>query len=137
MLVSSAKTKADLQDLAGSITPDGHARSPWRHMALAEHYPQDVAGFVRDAIDLEPQRILDVGCGDGYLALELARAGHHVIGIDRREETIATAQFTLQQASHEPSGSLAYECADFSEWESHAKFNVAVSTGRPCQTRLD
>jgi len=28
------------------------------------------------------QTIVEVGCGNGYLCLELARDGHNVIGID-------------------------------------------------------
>jgi 2-polyprenyl-6-hydroxyphenyl methylase/3-demethylubiquinone-9 3-methyltransferase len=37
-------------------------------------------------------KILDVGCGGGLLAEELARAGHDVTGIDPAPETIDTAR---------------------------------------------
>ncbi|MCK4831249.1 MAG: class I SAM-dependent methyltransferase, partial [Anaerolineales bacterium] len=35
------------------------------------------------------RRILDVGCGTGRHALELARRGHQVVGIDLSEEMLA------------------------------------------------
>ena len=37
-------------------------------------------------------RVLDVGCGNGELALMLAQAGHRVVGIDPSEERIAEAR---------------------------------------------
>ncbi|WP_158600022.1 class I SAM-dependent methyltransferase [Azospirillum cavernae] len=56
------------------------------------------------------QRILDVGCGPGYVSLELARAGHHVTGIDISEANIDIARQTLAQNPwHEGFGSLDYQ----------------------------
>lgn len=40
---------------------------------------------------LEPQRIIDVGCGIGYGAKALVQAGHKVVAVDRSEEAIAFA----------------------------------------------
>jgi SAM-dependent methyltransferase len=40
------------------------------------------------------QRIIDAGCGLGFLALALAQRGHQVIGIDPSEQSIAVAQTT-------------------------------------------
>jgi SAM-dependent methyltransferase len=36
-----------------------------------------------------PSRILDVGCGQGTQLLQLARAGHHVTGLDSSEALLA------------------------------------------------
>lgn len=36
--------------------------------------------------------VVDIGCGDGYLALETARWAGHVIGIDRSEEVLERAK---------------------------------------------
>ena len=41
---------------------------------------------------LPPLDVVDIGCGDGYLALETARWARHVVGIDRSEEVLDRAK---------------------------------------------
>lgn len=47
------------------------------------------AGFVRD---LAPASVLDAGCGTGRVAIELARGGIEVVGVDRDASMLATAR---------------------------------------------
>lgn len=44
--------------------------------------------------DRQPMRILDVGCGPGWLAKALTDAGHSVVGIDRNEAEGASARMS-------------------------------------------
>jgi ubiquinone/menaquinone biosynthesis C-methylase UbiE len=48
---------------------------------------------------LAGQRLLDVGCGDGALALEFARRGAAVVGLDADPEMIAAAQQHIGRTS--------------------------------------
>lgn len=41
---------------------------------------------------LPPMDVADIGCGDGYLTLEVARWARHVVGIDRSEEALDRAR---------------------------------------------
>lgn len=60
--------------------------------------------------------ILDVGCGAGYMALELARAGYCVKGIDISPSCIETARETLATNPYKDGfGSLEYEVKSFQE----------------------
>lgn len=45
-----------------------------------------------------PARILDLGCGTGRHAVELARRGHQVVGIDRSGEMIRRARSAAESA---------------------------------------
>jgi 2-polyprenyl-3-methyl-5-hydroxy-6-metoxy-1,4-benzoquinol methylase len=72
--------------------------------------------------------ILDVGCGPGILSLELARAGHHVTGLDISEKSIAVAKKALANNKYSAGfGSLKYEVKPFDEIE--GKYDAIVYCG--------
>ena len=69
-------------------------------------------GLVRDAVRQElvrrqlathlpdgPLQVLDAGCGQGTQAIELARSGHHVVGLDLSDRLLDAAR---SAAAHEP-----------------------------------
>jgi 2-polyprenyl-3-methyl-5-hydroxy-6-metoxy-1,4-benzoquinol methylase len=51
-------------------------------LAAEGHYLHGEADFVAGLLGAPPARILDAGCGTGRLAIELARRGYTVAGID-------------------------------------------------------
>ena len=58
--------------------------------------------------DVNGRRVLDAGCGEGYLARWLAARGAHVTGIDLSARLIALAR------ARDPGGSIDYQVADLS-----------------------
>jgi ubiquinone/menaquinone biosynthesis C-methylase UbiE len=52
---------------------------------------------------------LDVGCGTGFLALQLATLGHRVVGIDAAQEMLALAQ---SKATRDGVDDIAFHQAD-------------------------
>src|SRR5215212_7260231 len=53
-------------------------------MGKSDRWERRVEEFVLGQIGDSPRRVLEVGCGEGELALALARAGHSVTAIDPR-----------------------------------------------------
>ncbi len=66
----------------------------WRHPALVLRFYQPAAAFALRSTEGR-RRVLDVGCGYGTVALELARAGHEVTALDASDEMCAVARRTL------------------------------------------
>ena len=48
--------------------------------------------FIKDRVQLEGKRVLDIGCGGGILSEALSSAGADVIGIDASSQTIGVAK---------------------------------------------
>jgi len=53
--------------------------------------------IINKALEKKGGDVLEIGCGTGWLSLELARAGMHVKGVDLSEKRIAIAQRYLEQ----------------------------------------
>lgn len=121
-----ALRKADARDPRNSLNPNGGSWSPWRHLAVAESYPQSVAAFVLKAIGKAPRRVLEVGCGDGYLALDLARGGHSVIGLEPDDDRLRIARRTLANSPQAGMGTLSYVAEDLASWQAPARFDAVV-----------
>lgn len=55
-----------------------------------------VCSFIRSLLNLaekvKPGSVLEVGCGEGFLALALGAQGYSVLGLDVREEALAFAR---------------------------------------------
>lgn len=82
-------------------------RSGADYYRLHVHGPGLLAACATEA----GERALDLGCGEGYFARELARAGARVIGVDVAEQQIASARAEEQR---EPLG-IEYRVTSASE----------------------
>ena len=77
-------------------------------------YLRALARLVKGCIGPPPRKILYVGPGLGHIALELARAGHDVTGVDIDEESVALASRAAETDPFgEGRGALSYELAEF------------------------
>jgi SAM-dependent methyltransferase len=73
------------------------------------------------ALDPPPATVLDAGCGTGRVAIELARRGVEVVGVDRDAEMLATAR---RQAPD-----LEWHEADLAGLDLGRTFDVVVLAG--------
>jgi 2-polyprenyl-6-hydroxyphenyl methylase/3-demethylubiquinone-9 3-methyltransferase len=81
-------------DPVALLRAESACRNPW------------VKGEIHKRFGDRGARVLDVGCGAGFLANELAQQGHRVTGVDAAPGTLATA------ARHDTTGSVRYTVAD-------------------------
>jgi 2-polyprenyl-3-methyl-5-hydroxy-6-metoxy-1,4-benzoquinol methylase len=88
--------------------------SLWRNPDLVRLTYSALARLVQTHIGTQPCKILYVGPGLGHIALELARGGHDVTGVDIDPEAVSLARRTAESDPfRERRGSLSYEVAEF------------------------
>lgn len=108
-----------IPDLRRAVKCDYFYKSFWREPLFIQLY---LGRIVDDLLHLitsycgTQRRVLEVGCGAGYISLELARNGHSVLGIDISEACIKVAKETAEQNPYsEEFGSLEYKVKAFYE----------------------
>jgi len=106
-------------DVRRAVKCDYFYKSFWREPHFVQLYETEMInvylGLLRQ-YGGAGLRILDVGCGAGYVALEFARAGHHVFAIDIADSCIRIAKDTLaMNPFKEGFGSLKYEVIPFQD----------------------
>lgn len=74
--------------------------------AEARHRNPWIAGELVRGFGPRPVRVLDLGCGAGFLANDLAARGHAVTGVDTTAENLAVAR------SRDPTRTVCYVRAD-------------------------
>lgn len=82
---------------------------------------QDVHGEAGFVSSLSPTTVLDAGCGTGRVAIELARRGIAVVGVDSDSSMLATAQ------DRDPS--IRWIRADITALDLGEEFDVVVMAG--------
>lgn len=126
--VRTAMHIADVRDPAHSQELGGERWSQWSSLPMIELSALPTVQFVTAMIPRPQQRILEVGCGNGYLSLELARAGHHVVGLDRSQEILMVADRTRSVHPLLPdAGTLEYIHGAIETWPgAEHSFDVVV-----------
>lgn len=93
----------------------------WEEMQARGESVHGELDFVERLFPARRLSILDAGCGTGRLAIEAARRGHTVVGVDLDRDMIDRARSKAPQ--------LTWECADLSVFEPGCEFDVIVMAG--------
>lgn len=88
--------------------------SIWRNPDLVRLTYSELARLVQAGVGSRHRRILYVGPGLGHIALELARDGHDVTGVDIDEESVALAKRAAEMDPlRDERGPVSYVLAEF------------------------
>ena len=90
---------------------DGTDTEPFDHQLLA------------DALDREPGRVLDLGCGGGGNAIGLARRGWTATGLDSSPKAISSARISAANAGVQ----VRFLLEDMTTWMPDAAYDLVLS----------
>ncbi|MDE0613073.1 MAG: class I SAM-dependent methyltransferase [bacterium] len=92
----------------------------WERLEAEGHNPHGEADFV-DSLLGGSGRVLDAGCGTGRVAVELARRGYEVAGVDIDTEMISGARAKAPE--------LAWHQLDLTSFDLGETFDAVVMAG--------
>lgn len=100
-----------------------HSRWTWFAKAVA---PQALTVFKSRFGTERGLDVLDLGCGTGTFANELARYGHRVVGLDASEGMLGIARAEAAKNTS-TSGTVDFRRADIRQFNVNARFDVIAS----------
>lgn len=107
-----------MPDLRRVTDCDWFQNNVWRRPYLTRLLNVRHVDFCVEHLGPRGSRVLDVGCGPGFMSLELARNGFHVIGLDVSAEALELGRKLARENPYaETWGSLDYVREDFLAWD--------------------
>jgi len=88
----------------------------------------DPGGEVSFVMSYVPESVLDVGCGTGRVAVELARRGVYVVGVERDASIDAAARLAEELREELPGARLEFVRSDIAQLEA-GTFDVVLMAG--------
>lgn len=128
--IKERTNKGFIPDLRKLKFNDFFYKSFWRDPLFVELYILEIYKnfkFFFNKFAKGKKKILDIGCGSGYLALELAREGFEVTGVDISKKCIEVANRTAE--NEKLKGKLEYFVGDHNDLQFINKFDIILSSG--------
>ncbi|MFH1742887.1 MAG: class I SAM-dependent methyltransferase [bacterium] len=106
-----------IPDLRRMQPCDWFRNNVWRRPYLVNQMYSRWVQFCLDYLPPPGEHVLEVGCGPGYLSLELARYGYHMVGLDISVAALEIAeQLVKENPFKESFGSICHVRDDFTRW---------------------
>lgn len=120
-----------IPDLRRLQVVDGLYNNPWREPEFVDIQIRPNINFIINIARKAGGRVLELGCGMGYLSLEMARYGLHVDAVDISPKSIEISKTYLKENPYvDGFGSLNYIIADITSMDmGEDKYNSIISYG--------
>ncbi|KPU63358.1 hypothetical protein EP1X_03185 [Thermococcus sp. EP1] len=82
----------------------------------------EILPIILEMFDVKPQKILDIACGEGTFAVEMAKRGFQVVGVDISEEML---KFAKEKAKNE-NVNVEFICGDMRSLDFDEEFDLAT-----------
>lgn len=113
-----------IPDLRRATFCEWFYNNPWRHPIFVDWTFGEYFRFALKIIGRKKKEILEVGSGPGHMALELARYGHNVDGIEISKEAIKVAERMKEENPFKSNmGNLNYYRCDFLDLNPRKKYD--------------
>lgn len=97
----------------------------WRNSKfLCQEYGPVTEWIARSLKNYGVHTVIELGSGNGWLSLELAREGFHVTGLDISKESIKIAQNYLRHLKEQKQLSLRYVCKNIKDYREYGGESV-------------
>jgi len=108
---------------------EGLYNNPWREPEFTRLQIMPKVNFIIEIAKKAGGTVLELGCGMGYLGLEIARNGLHVDAVDISPKSIEIAKkYLLENTDRDGFGSLNYRVDDIVNMDmGNEKYNSIVS----------
>lgn len=102
--------------------------NPWREPEFFKiQWMEIIQSIIKDCSkNNQSKKILEVGCGTGFLSLELARKRHEVLGVDISKESIKEANEYLKKIKKQEKVKLEFKVADINNLKLKKKYDVLI-----------
>ena len=101
--------------------------NPWREPEFYKiQWLKIINKIIKISSNKKKNHILEIGCGTGFLSLELARAGNNVRGIDVSKKSIQEANHNLHKVKKNEKLNLIFEVQDANYINKEKKYDTVI-----------
>ena len=121
LISTERKSNNQIPDLRVEFVNEYFYNNIWRNSKFLQAEYGPLVKWIIDSLkSIDCSSVVELGSGNGFLSLELAREGFNVTGLDLSEDSINIAQTYLNSLSEKDELSLKYVCKNVMDYKEYS-----------------